>query len=208
MPSGSQIRVAIADDHALVREGLRRVLGLEPGLEVVAEASDGQSAWEACQRERPDVLVLDLTMPDQNGVEVTRRLKREFPELAIVILTIHDDTQYLAEALQAGATAYCLKDVEPDVLVGAIRNACRGVGYVPPALARSASERIPLTSRELEVLERLARGLSNRQIGSELHISEKTARNHISNIFAKLGVQDRTQAALHALQRGWIRRTP
>lgn len=198
------VRILIVDDHPLMREGLRRVFELSPGVQVVGDAGNGEEGLKACRELRPDVLVLDLNMPGLGGVEVTRTLHAELPDLPIVILTVHDDTLHLDEALQAGATSYCLKDVDPDILVQTVQRAVHGESYIDPELQRRSATMAQLTRREMEVLRMVAEGLSNREIGERLHISEKTARNHISNIFLKINVQDRTQAALYAVQRGWV----
>lgn len=200
------IRVVVADDHPLVREGVRRVLDLAGDIAVVGEAQGGAEALRLCQQLCPDVLLTDLSMPDQNGVDVTRAVRAAVPQTRVIVLTIHADVQYLAAALQAGATSYCLKDVAPQVLIEAIRAACRGESYVPPELEERSRQVVPLTPREREVLAMVAAGLSNKEIGERLFISEKTARNHISHIFEKIGVQDRTQAALYAIERGLVPR--
>lgn len=200
------VKVLVADDHAILRHGLRRVLEFEPDFEIVGEASDGGEALELTRILKPDVVVLDLTMPRLNGIEATRAIRSEAPKVGIVILSIHDDREYVAEAMKAGASYYCLKDVEPQVLVRAIRNASRGIkerdtlSGVPSSPATGGN----LTPRELEVLRMIAQGASNREIARTLYISEKTCKNHISSIFAKLGVTDRTRAALYAIRQGWV----
>jgi len=209
------IRVLVADDHALLRQGVRQVLELEDDMEVVGEAAGGRQALELQQTLRPDVVVLDVSMPDLNGVEVAAAMKREDPNVGIVILTIHSDAPYILAAVQAGVAAYVLKDVKPELLVRAIREAAGGRAYLSPTVAQrlmreyvrlaTGEERAPmgeLTSRELEVLALVAAGKSNSQIARTLYISEKTVKNHLSRIFEKLGVSDRTNAALLAVRHG------
>ena len=200
------VRVLVADDHAILRHGLRRVLELEPDLEIVGEASDGEEALQLTRRLKPDVVVLDLTMPRLNGLEATRAIRSEAPKVGIVILSIHDDREYIHEAMKAGANYYCLKDVDPLVLIRAIRSASRGVREGDPLFGRPSSpgEGRNLTPRELEVLRLIAQGASNREVARTLYISEKTCKNHISSIFAKLRVSDRTQAAIYAIRQGWV----
>lgn len=222
----SKIRVLIADDHTVFRHGLRQVLELEPDIEVVGEAANGEQAVELARRLRPDVVVVDITMPVLNGIETARRIKQDRPETGVVMLTVHDSDEYLLEAIAAGINGYVLKDVEPDALVDAVRSCARGNGYLHPAMAarilarlgasialqlpqmRPQSRRLGeegLTPREFEVLELLARGASNREIAKQLYISASTVKNHITSIFRKLGVSDRTQAVLYAVRRGWIK---
>lgn len=212
------IRVLIVDDHALLREGLRQVLQGEPDILVVGEARTGEEAVREAAHLRPDIVVMDINLPDISGIEATRRIKEACPEAGILVLTIHDQEEYLLEAIAAGAAGFVLKDVEPRTLVHAIRLCCRGEGYIHPTLsARALSRRRerwapvgagipePLTRREFEVLQLVAEGASNREIGERLFISEKTVKNHITSIFRKLGVSDRTQAVIHAIREGWVK---
>ncbi|HEY8394014.1 MAG TPA: response regulator transcription factor [Thermaerobacter sp.] len=215
------IRVLIADDHALLREGLRQVLQVEPDILVVGEARNGEEAVRQAAQLRPDIVVMDINLPDISGIEATRRIKEACPETGILVLTIHDQEEYLLEAVAAGAAGFVLKDVEPRTLVHAIRLCCRGEGYIHPTLsARALSWKArrrerwaplgegipePLTRREFEVLQLVAEGASNREIGERLFISEKTVKNHITSIFRKLGVSDRTQAVIHAIREGWVK---
>ena len=206
------IRVLIADDHAIIRQGLRRVLAFEPDLEVIGEAVNGEEAVQLSQELRPDVVILDLNMPVISGLEAARRIRQDPSAPGVVVLTIHDDREYVLEAMRAGVTGYCLKDVEPAALVQAIRRAREGMAYVDPSLTGSlaiqAGAEQGLTIREMEVLTMIAQGLSNREIADRLFISEKTCKNHISSIFAKLHVADRTQAALYAIRQGWVKVRP
>lgn len=209
------VRVLIADDHALIREGLRKILTMDPGIEVVGEVENGQAAVDFVRREPVDVVLLDVSMPVMNGVEACRQIKQVKPGVAVVALTIHDQDDYLFEMIRAGVSGYILKDVSPDKLVETIRGVARGESFIPPQLAtkifqefsRLAERNNPdgLTERELEVLRLVAAGASNREIASTLYISEKTVKNHLSNIFQKIGVTDRTQAALYALKHRLVR---
>ncbi len=203
------IRVLIADDHAILRQGLRHVLSFEGDVEVIGEAATGEEAVHLAQELAPDVILLDLNMPGINGLEAARRIRQQERAPGIVVLTIHDDREYLLEAMRAGVTGYCLKDVEPSILVQAIRRAREGMAYVDPSLVGSlalhAGSEEGLTSREMEVLAMIAQGYNNKEISEKLVISEKTCKNHISSIFAKLKVNDRTQAALYAIRQGWVK---
>ncbi len=206
------IRVLIVDDHALLRQGVRQVLELEPDIKVVGEASDGEKAVVLDGERIPDVVVLDVSMPGMNGVEVARMLKKKRPELGIVMLTIHNDEAYSLTSLQAGASSYMLKDVHPKHLIRAVREAARGRTYMPPDLHQAVNidsqemkpPLLSLTTREREVLLLVAQGMSNQQIAASLYISEKTVKNHLSSIFEKLGVSDRTNAALLAVKSGFV----
>jgi two-component system, NarL family, response regulator LiaR len=206
------IRVMIVDDHAVVREGLRNFLGALPDIEVVGEASSGAEALELAAKARPAVALMDLVMPGMDGIEATRRLKAEAPGLKVIVLTSFAEDDKLFPALRAGASAYLLKDVGPKELAEAIRAAARGETRLGPGVTERlvsglalGSERMPeeeLTGRELEVLRCIARGRSNKEIGVDLGISEKTVKTHVGSILGKLGLQDRTQAALYAVKRG------
>ncbi|WP_258361055.1 response regulator [Moorella sulfitireducens] len=215
MPAG-KITLMIADDHPLVREGIRKILELEPGIQVVAEAGNGQEAIAMARLHRPDVILIDINMPGLNGIEATRVIRRELPQTGILALTIHDDEEYIIELLKSGVSGYVLKDIGADELVKAIFQVARGYQVIHPGIAPKIVEYIqkrdlptnlpvdmlPLTPREREILAQVSRGKSNREIARELYISEKTVKNHLTNIFHKIGVSDRTQAALYALKRG------
>ena len=208
----SKIRVLIVDDHAIVREGLRNFLGLLPDLELVGEAANGAEALAAVARSRPEVVLMDLVMPEMDGVEATRRLAAEHPKVKVIVLTSFSDDDKLYPAIKAGAVAYLLKDVGARELAEAIRAAARGEVRLAPEVTKrlmsgiaGGAEAAPeneLTEREREVLACLGRGLSNKEIGAELFISEKTVKTHVSNLLDKLGLADRTQAALYAVKHG------
>jgi len=212
----AQIRVLIADDHALVREGTRELLARETDLEVVGEAADGAEAIELAGRLLPDVVVIDIGMPGINGVEATARIKAEHPEVGVLVLTVQDDEQYVYAILEAGAAGYLLKDIHGSQLVEAVRSVRAGEGVLHPAIAKkilgrfrrsdgSVEEVRSLTDRELDVLRLAARGKSNKEIARELDLSARTVQVHLGRIFKKLRVASRTEAVIHGLRRGWFR---
>ena len=210
------IRVLLVDDHAVVREGLRTFLELQDGIEVAGEAADGVEALEQVERLRPDVVLMDLVMPRLDGVGAMRRLRVHHPEARVVVLTSFLEDERLLPAMQAGAAGYLLKNAEPSELARAIRAADRGEAIIDPtvaarlvrALADASSRRVAeperLTRREREVLELIVGGRSNKRIALELGISEKTVKTHVGHLLAKLGVTDRTQAALMAVEEGLV----
>jgi DNA-binding NarL/FixJ family response regulator len=209
------IRVLIADDHAVVREGLRAFLDLQEGIEVVGEAADGEEAIAAAEQLRPDVILMDLVMPRLDGIAAMRRLRRTDAELRVIVLTSFAQDDRLLPAIQAGAAGYLLKDVEPQELARAVRAAHAGEALLDPGVAARLVEMIAapggaadddrgLTRREREVLGLIARGYANKRIALELRISEKTVKAHVGHVLAKLGVADRTQAALHAVRVGLV----
>jgi two-component system, NarL family, response regulator LiaR len=212
----AKIRVLIADDHAVVRQGLRTFLELQDDIEVMADAGDGEEAVAAALDGRPDVVLMDLVMPGLDGIEATRRILRERPATRVIALTSFLDDDRVLPAVRAGAAGYLLKDVEPQQLVRAIHTVHGGGALLDPAVtgtvmreladnARPEDEvDIRLTEREREVLALVARGLPNKLIARELGIAEKTVKTHVSSLLAKLGVNDRTQAALLAVRRGWV----
>jgi NarL family two-component system response regulator LiaR len=202
------IRVLIADDHAVLREGLRSFLELQEGIEIVGDAADGAEAVELAERLRPAVILMDLVMPKLDGVEAMRKLNERVPGTRVIILTSYIDDDRLLPAIRAGAAGYLLKNAEPQELARAIRTADAGEALIDPSVAARLVERLAqdeqrddyesLTAREREVLELIGRGLSNKRIALELGIAEKTVKTHVSNLLGKLGVADRTQAALYA----------
>ena len=207
MSNDKPIRVLIADDHFVVRMGLAAVIGTQPDITVVAEATNGKQAIELFREHRPDVTLMDLRMPEVDGLEAITAIRGEFPESRFIVLTTYDGDEDIYRALQAGARAYLLKDMLRDGLVEAIRAVHAGQRRIPAEVASRLAERMnrtELTARELEVLRLIVEGKSNKAIAAELSIAEGTVKIHINNILSKLGVSDRTQAATFALQRGII----
>ncbi len=203
------IRVVIADDHQVVRAGLERLLDGWPDVTVVGTAADGHEAVRLAETHRPDVLLMDLSMPGMNGIEATRRIAASCPEVQVVVLTSFDDRPTVAQALDAGAIGYLLKDADPATLRDGIRSAAAGGSPLHPRVARTIlsarQERRsdpPLTEREREILELLRLGLANKEIATRLGITVKTVKAHLSSLFQKIGVLDRTQAALWAERAG------
>jgi NarL family two-component system response regulator LiaR len=201
------IRVLIADDHAVVRQGLRTFLDLQDDIEVVGEAADGEEALEVAARLEPDVVLVDLVMPRLDGIEAIRRLRERLPSTRAIVLSSFVDDDKLFPAVRAGAAGYLLKDVQPQELVEAIRTVHGGGALLHPQVAARLLEEMtenPLTPREREVLVLIGRGMPNKLIARELSLSEKTVKAHVSSILAKLGVTDRTQAALYAVREGIV----
>lgn len=201
------IRVVLADDHAVVREGTRQILEQEPELEVVGEAVDGPSAIEMVRRERPDVAVLDMRLPGRSGVDVTREIAAEVPGTRILVLSAYDDEEYVAAAIQAGALGYMLKTATERELVDAVTAVARGQPVVASVIAQKlarqwsrapAVARGPLTPRETEVLQLVTQGMRNKEIGLQLGLSPRTVEVHLKNVYEKLGVSSRTQAVAYA----------
>jgi DNA-binding NarL/FixJ family response regulator len=211
------IRVLIADDHAVVRQGLRTFLELQDEIEVVGEAEDGEEALNEAERLDPDVVLLELVMPRVDGITALHGLRERSPRSRVIVLTTFLDDDKLLPAVRAGAAGYLLKDVEPKELVGAIRTVHAGKALLHPEVtARVLAELVAsdrprpaslLTPRETEVLALIARGQPNKVIARELGVSEKTVKTHVSNVLGKLGVTDRTQAALYAVREGLVPRT-
>ena len=214
------IHVLLVDDQRLMREGLHILLELEPGLEIVGEAEDGEAALSAYEKLQPDVVLMDVRMPGMDGVEATWRLRERWPEARVLILTTFDDDEYVFEGLRAGALGYLLKDVSGHDLAQAVRTVAAGGALIqpsvaakvvaefariaPPARAAGAGLAEPLSAREIEILRLLSDGLTNRQIAERLCLAEGTVKNHVTDILAKLGARDRTQAALRARELGLI----
>ena len=212
----ASIRLLLVDDQQLLRQGLRLLLEMEPGLQVIGEAGDGLEALAAYERLQPDVVLMDIRMPVLDGVAATQRLRQRWPGCKVIILTTFDDDAYVFDGLRAGALGYLLKDVSGEELAEAIRKVAGGGALIEPSVARKVLaefarltepvqppvERlpVPLSERELEVLRLLAEGNNNKQIASQLYLAEGTVKNYISTIFDKLSVKDRTQAALKARQ--------
>ncbi|WP_432664127.1 response regulator transcription factor [Wukongibacter baidiensis] len=210
----NKIRILIVDDHSLMRQGLKQILEIEEDIEVVGLAVDGEDALEQCFKLRPDVILMDINMPNMNGIQALRRIKDMGIETKVIMLTIHDDREYLFETVNIGAEGYVLKDAESNSLIRAIRNVYFGESYIHPSLASEFVREYKsrgktsdkehgknkLTRREYEVLTLIAEGLNNKEIAENLFISEKTVKNHVSNIFKKIDVNDRTQAAIYAFK--------
>jgi NarL family two-component system response regulator LiaR len=213
MSDSGPIRILVADDHAIIRKGIRAVLEIVPDIELVGEAINGWEAVAQAERLRPDVILMDLVMPEMDGIEAIRRIKERHPESRILVLTTFAGEDKILPAIQAGALGYHLKDSRPEELVQAIRQVHRGESSLHPVIARKVLEELsrpsdrpptpdPLTPRELEVLRLVAQGLENPEIAKRLFITEATVRSHVSNITSKLQVASRTQAALYALREG------
>jgi DNA-binding NarL/FixJ family response regulator len=211
------IKVMLVEDHALVREGTRRLLDLEQDLHVVAEAGDGETAVQLADKHRPDVILMDINIPGKNGIEATREIKAIHPGIAVLVLTAYDDDEYVSAFLQVGAAGYLLKDIDIHDLIQAIRDVYAGESVLHPAIASKVVARLaggapaqpdtdanPLSSAELEVLRLAARWMTNHEIAHELTCSAHVVQNYLTNIFHKLAVGSRTEAVLHALRKGWL----
>jgi len=206
-----KIRLMVVDDHRVVRSGVKALIETEEDLEVIGEATDGREAVTKAKAMAPDLVLMDLVMPEMDGVEATRRITKEGVDLEILILTSFSEEERIIQAIKAGASGYLIKDASPKELVSAIKDTYRGESTLDPKVAgtvlRSMQEENDqpaeeLTEREIEVLELIAEGLPNDDIANELYISERTVRSHVSNILGKLNMQNRTQAALYAVRQG------
>jgi two-component system, NarL family, response regulator LiaR len=209
------MKVIICDDQSIVREGLAMLLKLEPDIQVVGIAEDGAMAVELVEKEKPDMVLMDLKMPIMNGVEATRQIRTRHPEIRVLVLTSYDDDQWVFDAIKAGASGYLLKDTPREELIKAVKGTGTGKTFVDPSIAGKVLEQVSshqthdstyitgkLTEREIEILRLVAKGLSNLDIAERLFLSEGTVRNHVSAVLTKLGVSDRTQAAVIAIQHG------
>lgn len=229
------IRILLIDDHHIFREGVKKIIEMEKDFTVVGEGSDGEEALELVEKLKPDVILMDINMPKMNGVEATSAIFERSPDSKIIILSIHDEEAYVYKTLQSGANGYLLKEMDVDSLIEAVRVVAAGGAYIHPKVTGKLIEefrrmkreeeaglgyysdsvsvkpteyRLPyhlLTKRECEVLQLMAEGKSNRAIGELLFISEKTVKNHVSNVLQKMGVQDRTQAVVEAIKNGWVK---
>jgi NarL family two-component system response regulator LiaR len=219
MTNTPSIRILIADDHAVVREGLRTMINTKPGMEVVDEAADGDEAILKARALQPDVILLDMVMPGKDGLQAINEIKQENPGARILVLTSFDDDERVFSAIKAGALGYLLKDSSPQQLLQAIRDVYHGHSSLHPAIALKVVREIsrpsdlppteePLTEREMETLRFIAQGLTNQEIGEKLAISERTVGKHVSNILDKLHLANRTQVALYALRRGLAKLDP
>ncbi|HLR52095.1 MAG TPA: response regulator transcription factor [Candidatus Avamphibacillus sp.] len=227
MNTSKQINIALIDDHKLFREGVKRILEYEPEFSIVAEGDDGSATMDIVKEYRPDVVLMDINMPDMNGVQATSNLVKSYPRTKVIILSIHDDESYVTHALKTGAQGYLLKEMDADSLIEAIKVVHEGGSYLHPKIThnlvreyrRLAKESVPnvvngtieyrkplhlLTKRECEVLQLMSEGRSNRAVAESLYISEKTVKNHVSNILQKMGATDRTQAVISAIKKGWV----
>ena len=219
---GQSIRVLLADDHVVVRAGTRQLLERHPDMTIVGEASNGQEAVQLANDLGPDVVVMDVRMPGMGGVDATKAIKQAHPDMSVLVLTAHDDDEYVFALLQAGANGYLLKTAEADELVKAIRTVVKGqlaltpmvAGKVvsqftsgralPDVLSNIKNDYDGLTEREMDILRLVGKGLTNKEIGRQLYISDRTVQAHLSNIFSKLNVSSRTEAVMHAVRKGWI----
>lgn len=216
----TKIRILIADDHRVVREGLAAILKSRDDMDVVGEATNGFEVIEKAKALKPDVILMDISMPRMNGVEATRAVRKISPEIGIVVLTMHDDDATIFELVRTGVHGYLLKDADSSEIIKAIQSIYKGEPMIHPSIARKilgefsnlGSEQVEkaprraynLSAREVDVLRRVARGKTNKEIASELQLSEKTIKNHVRNIFHKMGVYDRTEAAMKGVQEGII----
>jgi DNA-binding NarL/FixJ family response regulator len=224
--SGDKTTILLVDDHALFRVGMRNILERESGLEIVGEADDTRSAFDMSVQLSPDIILMDLSLPAPGGIETTQRIKRELPSAGIIVLAVNEDEDALFDAIKAGAAAFILKDVAPDDLVAIIRRVASGEYlindkvFAKPAVASRVLKEFrelaiygqeaapifaPLSPREVEILDNIAQGMTNKQVAYALSISEQTVKNHMSSILRKLSVNDRTQAVVYAMRQGWIR---
>jgi DNA-binding NarL/FixJ family response regulator len=221
-----RMRILIVDDHALFRVGMRNILEQEPDFEIIAEADDSRSAIDAAIATSPDVVLMDLSLPAPGGIETTQRIRRELASAAIIVLAVEEDEDALFESIKAGAAAFILKDIAPEDLVTIIRRVVSGEYLIndkvssKPAVASRVLKEFrelavygqeaapifaPLSPREVEILDNIAQGMTNKQVAYALSISEQTVKNHMSSILRKLSVNDRTQAVVYAMRQGWIR---
>src|SRR5690625_678863 len=225
MKASKVIDIVIIDDHKLFREGVKRILDFEPSFNVVAEGGDGNVATKLVKEYDPEVVLMDINMPNMNGIQATANLVAHFPDTHVIILSIHDDENYVTHALKSGANGYLLKEMDSDALIDAIKIVSEGGSYLHPKVTHNLVKEFQrlskvqsgsiedieyrkplhlLTRRECEVLQLLADGKSNRAISEHLFISEKTVKNHVSNILQKMVVNDRTQAVVKAIRNGWV----
>jgi DNA-binding NarL/FixJ family response regulator len=224
--NGEKTTILLVDDHALFRVGVRNILEKEPGFEVIGEAEDTRGAFDLSVQLSPDIILMDLSLPAPGGIETTQRIKRELPSAGIIVLAVNEDEDALFDAIKAGAAAFILKDVAPDDLVAIIRRVAGGEYlindkvFAKPAVASRVLKEFrelaiygqeaapifaPLSPREVEILDNIAQGMTNKQVAYALSISEQTVKNHMSSILRKLSVNDRTQAVVYAMRQGWIR---
>ena len=225
-PGEEPTRILIVDDHVLFRVGIAQILSKEADLEVVGEAEDARSAMDAALETSPHTILMDLSLPDPGGIETTQRIKRELPSVSIIVLAVKEDEDALFDAIKAGAAAFILKDISPDDLVSVIRRVSAGeylindTVFAQPSVASRVLKEFrelavygqeaqpifaPLSPREVQILDNIAQGMTNKQVAYTLTISEQTVKNHMSSILRKLSVNDRTQAVVYAMRQGWIK---
>ena len=225
-PGEERTRILIVDDHVLFRVGIAQILSKEEGLEVVGEAEDARSAMDAALELSPNIILMDLSLPSPGGIETTQKIKRELPSVSIIVLAVQEDEDALFDAIKAGAAAFVLKDISPDDLVNVIRRVSNGEYLIndrvfsQPSVASRVLKEFrelaaygqsevpifaPLSPREVQILDNIAQGMTNKQVAYTLTISEQTVKNHMSSILRKLSVNDRTQAVVYAMRQGWIR---
>jgi NarL family two-component system response regulator LiaR len=212
--SKSAVRVLLADDHAVVRAGIRQFLEQEKGIRVIAEAGDGDEARQLIEKHKPDVAVLDIQMPKSSGIDVTRWLRAHYPSVGVLILTAYDDDPYVLAVLQAGANGYVLKTSSPAEIIQAVKDVHDGVSVMDPAITQKLLTQIiapepstaieELTDREMEVLQLVGKGYTNKAIGVQLSISDRTVQGHLAHIFNKLQAASRTEAVMRAVSLGWL----
>jgi DNA-binding NarL/FixJ family response regulator len=225
-PGEERTRILIVDDHVLFRVGIAQILSKEEGLEVVGEAEDARSAMDAAIELSPDIILMDLSLPSPGGIETTQKIKRELPSVSIIVLAVQEDEDALFDAIKAGAAAFVLKDISPDDLVNVIRRVSNGEYLIndrvfsQPSVASRVLKEFrelaaygqsevpifaPLSPREVQILDNIAQGMTNKQVAYTLTISEQTVKNHMSSNLRKLSVNDRTQAVVYAMRQGWIK---
>jgi NarL family two-component system response regulator LiaR len=216
--STEKIKIIVADDHTVLREGTRRILEEEPDMEVIAEAYDGEEAVRLATQLKPDIVLMDIAMPKLDGIDATKQIKHACPDVNVLILSAHDDDQFVFKLLQAGAAGYLLKTVHTQELISGVRAVHQGESVLHPTIARKVLRRIAMTSgkpsntiipgelteREIGLLKLMTRGLTNKEIASELGLSIRTVQGHVAQIFNKIGVSSRTEAVVRGLQKGYI----
>ena len=206
-------KILVVDDHSLMRDGLCRVLSLEPSFDIIDQVSDGLEAIESVQKVQPDVILMDINMPKLNGIDATKEIHKLYPEIKVIALTVCEQDDQVFEFIRAGASGYILKDAQAEVLIEAVKTICNGKSYIYPAIAHKVLnefnrvckkleevQKNPLSVREIEVLTLVSKGYTNKRIAGELFISEKTVKNHVTNIFHKLEAKDRTEAVVIAMK--------
>jgi len=213
-----KIRILIADDHALFREGLRKILELEEDIKIIGEANDGSETLQLAERLKPDVILMDINLPGPNGIRITHQIKKRYRKIYVIMLSMYEDTAHIMESFQAGASAYVIKTRPSGELIGTIRSVFREGVSIPPAIEHKllkgirepgflgGRKRVTLTKKEVRILKLVASGNTNKQIAGKLFISEKTVKNHLNHIYRKLGVKNRAQAVVEGLKRDYISR--